>query len=133
MFTGSLLTLAFPYLAGSMVDAAVLHTQGGVDMTGVNRTALLLMAILAVQAGARGLEKESGGMGILLSGVTGAVPARVCVIGAGVAGRSAARVAAAIGADVTILDISREQLERAKREIGGPVETHRSSSPQVNQ
>jgi ABC transporter fused permease/ATP-binding protein len=51
LFTGSLLTLAFPYLAGSIVDAAVLHTQGGVDMTGVNRTALLLMAILAVQAG----------------------------------------------------------------------------------
>ena len=83
--------------------------------------------ILAVQTGARGLEKESGGMGILLSGVTGAAPARVCVIGAGVAGRSAARVAAAIGADVTILDISREQLERAKREIGGPIETHRST------
>ncbi|MCL4181385.1 MAG: ATP-binding cassette domain-containing protein [Verrucomicrobia bacterium] len=51
LFTGSLLTLAFPYLAGSIVDEAVLHTQGGVDMTGVNRTALLLMAILAVQAG----------------------------------------------------------------------------------
>jgi ABC-type multidrug transport system fused ATPase/permease subunit len=52
LFTGSLLTLAFPYLAGSIVDAAVLHTQGGgAGMAGVNRTALLLMAILAVQAG----------------------------------------------------------------------------------
>jgi len=78
--------------------------------------------ILSVQAGARGLEKESGGMGVLLSGVTGAGPARVCVIGAGIAGRSAARIAAAIGADVTILDISPEKLERAKREIGGSVQ-----------
>ena len=51
LFTGSLLTLSFPYLAGSIVDAAVLHTQGGGSMAGVDRTALLLMAILAIQAG----------------------------------------------------------------------------------
>lgn len=79
--------------------------------------------ILSVQAGARGLEKETGGMGVLLSGVRGAGPARVCVIGAGIAGRSAARVAAGVGAKVTILDISPEKLERAGREIGGSVET----------
>jgi ABC transporter fused permease/ATP-binding protein len=51
LFTGSLLTLSFPYLAGSIVDAAVLHTQGGGSMAGVDRTALLLMGILAIQAG----------------------------------------------------------------------------------
>jgi ABC transporter fused permease/ATP-binding protein len=51
LFTGSLLTLSFPYLAGSIVDAAVLHTQGVGSMAGVDRTALLLMAILAIQAG----------------------------------------------------------------------------------
>src|SRR5882672_9595081 len=51
LFTGSLLSLAFPYLAGSIVDAAVHHTQGGGSMAGVNRTALLLMGILALQAG----------------------------------------------------------------------------------
>ncbi len=50
LFTGSLLTLAFPYLAGSIVDAAVRHTQGNGSMAGVDRTALLLMAILALQA-----------------------------------------------------------------------------------
>src|ERR1017187_10155774 len=49
MFTGSLLSLAFPYLAGSFVDAAVLHGSGG--MVGVDRTALLLMGVLALQAG----------------------------------------------------------------------------------
>ena len=51
LFTGSLLTLAFPYLAGSIVDAAVLHTQGGGNMAGVDRTALQLIGILALQAG----------------------------------------------------------------------------------
>src|SRR6185436_14654742 len=50
LFSGSLLSLAFPYLAGSIVDAAVLHTKGGGGMAGVDRTALLLMAILALQA-----------------------------------------------------------------------------------
>src|SRR6478735_1352860 len=51
LFTGSLLSLSFPYLAGSIVDAAVLHTKRGGSMTGVDRTALLLMGILALQAG----------------------------------------------------------------------------------
>lgn len=51
LFTGSLLSLSFPYLAGSIVDAAVLHTQGGGSMAGVDRTALLLTGILALQAG----------------------------------------------------------------------------------
>ena len=51
LFTGSLLTLAFPYLAGSIVDAAVRHTTANGSMAGVDRTALLLMGILALQAG----------------------------------------------------------------------------------
>src|SRR5436190_11947611 len=50
LFTGSLLTLAFPYLAGSIVDAAVRHTQAHGSMAGVDRTALLLLGILTVQA-----------------------------------------------------------------------------------
>ena len=51
LFLGSLLSLAFPYLAGSIVDAAVLHTQASGSMAGVNRTALVLIGILALQAG----------------------------------------------------------------------------------
>lgn len=50
LFTGSLLSLAFPYLAGSIVDAAVLHTKDGGSLAGVDQTALLLMGILTVQA-----------------------------------------------------------------------------------
>ena len=50
LFGSSLLSLAFPYLAGSIVDAAVLHTKGTGNMAGVDRTALVLMGILALQA-----------------------------------------------------------------------------------
>src|SRR5437762_8461024 len=51
LFTGSLLSLAFPYLAGSIVDAAVLQIKGSGSIAGVDRTALLLVGVLAVQAG----------------------------------------------------------------------------------
>lgn len=51
LFTGSLLSLAFPYLAGSIVDAAVKHTQVGGSMASVDQTALLLVGVLAIQAG----------------------------------------------------------------------------------
>lgn len=73
--------------------------------------------ILSVQAGARALEKSCGGRGVLLSGAGGVPPSRVVVIGAGTAGRSAARIAAGVGADVAILDISPDSLSRAAREI----------------
>ena len=78
---------------------------------------------LAVQAGARGLERASGGRGILLQAVAGGRPASVCVIGAGSAGRSAARTAAGIGARVTVLDLVRENLDRVRAETGGRVRT----------
>src|SRR4030095_14463912 len=51
LFAGSLLSLAFPYLAGRIVDAAVLHTERGGSLAGVNQTALLLLGILTLQAG----------------------------------------------------------------------------------
>ena len=79
--------------------------------------------ILAVQVGARALEKACGGRGVLLSGVSGAAPSRVAVIGAGTAGRNAARTAAGVGADVAILDLSEEKLARAAGEIPGRVRT----------
>src|ERR1017187_1258743 len=51
LFTSSLLSLTFPYLAGTIIDAAVLHAKGSGSMAGADRTALLLMGILALQAG----------------------------------------------------------------------------------
>src|SRR3990172_6878558 len=88
--------------------------------------------ILAVQVGARALEKSCGGRGVLLSGVGGAAPARVVVIGAGNAGRSAARTAAGVGADVAILDLSPSMLVRAAGEIPGRIRTVLSSPEAIS-
>jgi alanine dehydrogenase len=65
---------------------------------------------MAVQEGARFLERPQGGKGILLGGVPGVKPARVLVIGAGHVGIASAMVAAGMGADVTITDISLPRL-----------------------
>jgi len=65
---------------------------------------------MATQEGAKYLEKPMGGTGILLGGVPGVEPAKVMVIGGGVVGTQAAKMAAGLGADVKILDISLERL-----------------------
>ncbi len=65
---------------------------------------------LAPQMGAWTLQKANGGRGVLMGGVPGVGPARVIVIGGGVVGTHAARVAAGMGADVTVLDRSLNRL-----------------------
>ncbi|MDD5037415.1 MAG: alanine dehydrogenase [Methylococcaceae bacterium] len=65
---------------------------------------------LAVQEGAKYLEKLYGGRGVLLGGVPGVQPARVVILGGGVVGINAARMAAGLGAQVSILDLSLERL-----------------------
>src|SRR5207253_2481760 len=65
---------------------------------------------MAVQEGAKYLEKAFGGSGILLGGVPGVLPAEVLVIGGGVVGANAAKMAAGLGAHVTLLDISLDRL-----------------------
>ena len=65
---------------------------------------------MAVQAGAKYLEKLHGGRGVLLGGVPGVAPGRVVVIGGGVVGTNAAKMAAGLGAHVTVLDVSLERL-----------------------
>jgi alanine dehydrogenase len=65
---------------------------------------------MAVQEGAKYLEKVFGGSGILLGGVPGVLPAEVVVLGGGVVGTNAAKMAAGLGAHVTLLDISLDRL-----------------------
>jgi alanine dehydrogenase len=65
---------------------------------------------MAVQEGAKYLEKLYGGRGVLLGGVPGVAPAKVVILGGGVVGINAAKIAAGMGAKVTILDISLERL-----------------------
>ena len=65
---------------------------------------------MAVQEGAKYLEKLYGGRGVLLGGVPGVPPAKVVILGGGVVGINAAKMAAGMGANVTILDVSLERL-----------------------
>lgn len=65
---------------------------------------------MAVQEGAKYLERYYGGSGILLGGVPGVLPAEVVILGGGVVGTNAAKMAAGLGAHVTILDLSLERL-----------------------
>jgi alanine dehydrogenase len=65
---------------------------------------------MSVQVGAHYLEKEQGGRGVLLGGVPGVAPAKVAILGGGVAGVNAAQMATGMRADVTIYDINNERL-----------------------
>ncbi len=74
---------------------------------------------LAPQVGAWTLQKANGGRGVLMGGVPGVAPARVLVIGGGVVGTHAARIAAGMGADVTVLDRSVNRLRYLDDVFGG--------------
>lgn len=65
---------------------------------------------LSVQMGCAALETKNGGKGLLLSGVPGVAPAKVTILGGGIAGLNAAHIAAGSGAEVRILDISHDRL-----------------------
>ncbi len=78
---------------------------------------------MAVQCGAHCLEIAQGGRGALLGGVAGVAPAKVVVLGAGVAGQNAARMAIGLEADVTILDINVERLYALKQQYGAALTT----------
>ena len=65
---------------------------------------------MAIQEGAKYLEKPMGGRGILLGGVPGVMPAKVLILGGGVVGTQAAKIAAGMGADVTITDVNINRL-----------------------
>ncbi|MEH6580435.1 MAG: alanine dehydrogenase [Halioglobus sp.] len=88
---------------------------------------------MAVQAGAHCLEKAQGGNGMLLGGVPGVEPARVLVIGGGVVGINAARMAMGMGADVTLLDRSLERLQELDMIFGGRMKTVYSTGDAVEQ
>lgn len=88
---------------------------------------------MSVQEGARFLEKPQGGRGILLGGVPGVKPAKVLVLGAGVVGRNAALMAAGLGADVTIADISLPVLRHVSEVMPANVRTLFSSSHNIRQ
>jgi alanine dehydrogenase len=82
---------------------------------------------LSIQAAAYALTAHQGGRGLLMGGVPGVLPAKVLVIGGGVVGTHAARMAVGLGADVTILDRSNRRLAELDEIFGGRAKTRYST------
>jgi alanine dehydrogenase len=78
---------------------------------------------LAVQIGATYLEKGKGGRGVLLGGVPGVLPGRVCILGGGIVGTNACKIALGLGADVTIVDLNLDRLRELDDIFGGRAKT----------
>lgn len=88
---------------------------------------------MAIQAGAHALEKAQGGRGVLLGGVAGVAPGKVIVLGGGVVGLNAARMAMGLGADVTILDKSLARLKEIDMVFGGRIKTLMSNTSNIEE
>lgn len=88
---------------------------------------------LAPQVGAYSLMRANGGRGVLLGGVPGVAPAKVAVIGGGVSGLHAAQIAAGMGADVTILDLSVPRLRHIDSIYQGRIKTVISNAYTIEQ
>jgi alanine dehydrogenase len=82
---------------------------------------------MAPQVGAAALERPHGGRGVLMGGASGVAPARVVVLGAGMAGSNAAQIAAGMEADVSIVDKNVERLREIDRVWRGRIQTVASS------
>jgi len=86
---------------------------------------------MATQVGAHYLEKPQGGRGILLGGVPGVTPGSVVILGAGVVGANAAKMALGLGAQVTVIDINHKRLTYMDDVFGGRLITVSSTEPNI--
>ncbi|AQX53122.1 alanine dehydrogenase [Priestia flexa] len=118
---------AEPTLAQALKDKGV--TAIAYETVAVNRTLPLLTPMsevagrMASQIGAQFLQKSNGGKGILLAGVPGVSRGKVTIIGGGVVGTNAAKLAIGLGADVTIIDLSPERLRQLDDIFGNQINT----------
>ncbi|MDT8879974.1 alanine dehydrogenase [Halomonas saccharevitans] len=108
----------------------VTDRQGGLPLLAPMST---VAGRMAVQAGAHSLEKAQGGAGVLLPGVPGVAPAKVAVIGGGVVGENAARMALGLGAEVTVLDTSIPRLETLDDRYQGRMKTVFSTADAIDE
>lgn len=88
---------------------------------------------MSVQIGAQFLEKPHGGKGVLMAGVPGVAPAKVTIVGGGIVGTSAAKMAIGLGADVTILDLNPNRLRYLNDIFGARLKTLISNSYNLKQ
>jgi alanine dehydrogenase len=118
---------AEPALAQALKDNGV--TAIAYETVEVNRTLPLLTPMsevagrMAVQIGAQFLQKSNGGLGILLAGVPGVSRGKVAIIGGGIVGTNAAKMAIGIGADVTIIDLNADRLRQLDDIFGTQIKT----------
>lgn len=106
------------------------------ERTGGARPMLIPMSEIAgrmsVQIGARYLERSQGGRGVLLGGVPGVDPANVVVLGAGVVGSSATRIAVGMGARVTVFNLDLDRLRHLDELYRGRVRTLAANQPWID-
>ena len=118
---------AEPELAQALVENKV--TAIAYETITVNRTLPLLTPMsevagrMATQIGAQYLEKSKGGKGVLLSGIPGVNRGKVTIIGGGVVGTNAARIALGLGAEVTIIDLNPTRLRELDDIFGSSIQT----------
>lgn len=132
-FREGLILFTYLHLAAEPELAKALTSKGVIaiayETVEVNRTLPLLTPMsevagrMASQIGAQFLEKPKGGKGILLAGVPGVKRAKVTVIGGGVVGTNAAKIAMGLGADVTIIDLSPDRLRYLDDIFGSSINT----------
>lgn len=118
---------AAPELTKALKDSGV--TAIGYETVTAGGTRPLLTPMsevagrMAVQVGAQFLQKSYGGLGILLAGVPGVSRGKVTIVGGGMVGTNAAKMAIGLGADVTILDISADRLRQLDDIFGSSIHT----------
>lgn len=88
---------------------------------------------MSIQVGAHALQKANGGRGVLLGGVPGVAPAKVVILGGGVAGTHAAEMALGLGAHVTVVDRSLDRLRALNVQFGARLQTAFSTRESVEQ
>jgi alanine dehydrogenase len=88
---------------------------------------------LSIQVGAWCLQAENGGRGVLLGGASGVRPAKVVILGAGIAGANACKVAVGVGAHVSILDVNPARLRYVHDMLGGHVTTVMSNRANIEE
>jgi alanine dehydrogenase len=123
---------AEPKLTKELLKSGV--TGIAYETVSVNKTLPLLSPMsevagrMAAQIGAQFLEKQYGGKGVLLGGVPGVKKSKVTIIGGGMVGSNAAKIALGLGADVTVIDLNPDRLRELEVMFGGKIQTLMSNS-----
>lgn len=118
---------AEPFLAKALKESGM--TAIAYETVAVNRTLPLLQPMsevagrMSAQIGAQFLQKFNGGKGILLAGVPGVSRGKVTIVGGGIVGTNAAKMAIGLGADVTIIDVSADRLRYLDDIFGNQIKT----------